>query len=175
MNRNEIAETLRQWIAEGKMFSTANAKQGWNERTWGWKKVCFGSCSDPVTEHIYWGPQKTLEEGCMVGTSIYTGAIDSLKGLSFMTSIRLVPTEEYRFDALGKSATLYIEQERGKRKEVDQRSMCRSSVRFSRQGRREWNSPWVSQWLWECQAQGEKGSSDSFAIRLSRSFERWRC
>lgn len=116
MNRNEIAETLRQWIAEEKMFSAAMlTKRGVSAHSQG--RMCasgelFRSRHGAIlfTEEEL---RRQFEEW-MYGESkcIYTGAdLDSLKGIVKLYDInKACANGEYlRFDDLGKSATLYIE------------------------------------------------------------------
>lgn len=116
MNRNEIAETLRQWIAEGKMFSAAMLnKEGMSPHEQG-RKCASGELfrsrhgSVLFTEDSL---RKQFEEW-MYGPDkrIYTAAdLDSLRGIIKLYDInKACANGEYlRFDDLGKSATLYIE------------------------------------------------------------------
>lgn len=116
MNRNEIAETLRQWIAEGKMFSTAMLnKSGMSAHEVG-RKCASGELFRSRHGAIIFTEdalRKQMEEW-MYGEDkrIYTGAdLNSLRGLVKLYDInKACANGEYmRFDALGKSATLYIE------------------------------------------------------------------
>lgn len=116
MNRNEIAETLRQWIAEGKMFSAAMLnKNGVSAHELG-RKCASGELfrsrhgSIIFTEDVL---RKQMEEWLYGDDKrIYTGAdLDSLKGIVKLYDInKACANGSYlRFDDLGKSATLYIE------------------------------------------------------------------
>lgn len=116
MNRNEIAETLRQWIAEEKMFSAAMLnKKGvsaheLNRRCASGELFRSRHGAIIFTENEL---RKQFEEWMYSEDKrIYTGAdLDSLKGLIKLYDInKACANGEYlRFDDLGKSATLYIE------------------------------------------------------------------
>ena len=116
MNRNEIAETLRQWIAEGKMFSSAMLNKS-------------GMSAHEVARKCASGELFRSRHGAVIFTEdtlrnqfdewlysenkcIYTGAdLGAMRGLVKLYDInKACANGEYlRFDALGKSATLYIE------------------------------------------------------------------
>ena len=66
MNRNEIAETLRQWIAEGKMFSAAMLnKSGMSPHDQG-RKCASGELLPKILS------EGSLRNGCMVKTNAST-------------------------------------------------------------------------------------------------------
>ena len=116
MNRNEIAETLRQWITEGKMFSSAMLNKS-------------GMSTHEVGRKCASGELFRSRHGAVIFTEdalrnqfddwlysenkcIYTGAdLGAMRGLVKLYDInKACANGEYlRFDALGKSATLYIE------------------------------------------------------------------
>lgn len=116
MNRNEIAETLRQWIAEGKMFSAAMLnKNGMSAHEVG-RKCASGQLFRSRHGAIIFTEdalRKQFEEWMYSGNKrIYTAAdLDSLRGIIKLYDInKACANGEYlRFDDLGKSATLYIE------------------------------------------------------------------
>ena len=116
MNRNEIAETLRQWIAEGKMSSTAMLnKSGMSSHEVG-RKCASGELFRSRHGAIIFTEdalRKQMEEWMSgPGKCVYTGAdLDSLKGLVTLYDINKACAngEFLRFADLGKSATLYIE------------------------------------------------------------------
>lgn len=116
MNRNEIAQTLRQWIAEKKMFSAAMLnKQGISAHELARKCASRELYRSRHGAIIFKNDslRKKMEEW-MYGENkcIYTAAdLDSLKGLVKLYDINKACAngEFLRFDDLGKSATLYIE------------------------------------------------------------------
>lgn len=116
MNRNEIAQTLRQWIAEKKMFSAAMLnKTGVSAHELA-RKCASGNLFRSRHGAIIFTEdalRKQMEDWMYgEGKCIYTAAdLDSLKGLVKLYDInKACANGEYlRFDDLGKSATLYIE------------------------------------------------------------------
>ena len=116
MNRNEIAQTLRKWIAEEKMFSAAML----NKRGISAHELARKCASEDLFRSRHGAiifTQDALRkqmEDWMYGDHkcIYTAAdLDSLKGLVKLYDINKACAngEFLRFDDLGKSATLYIE------------------------------------------------------------------
>ena len=116
MNRDEIAETLRQWIDEGKMFSAAMLNKNGLKAHDVYRKCASGELFRSRHGSILFtedGLRRQLEEW-MYGEDkrIYTGAdLNSLKGLIKLYDINKACANGnlLRFDDLGKSATLYIE------------------------------------------------------------------
>lgn len=116
LSREDIASTMRQWISEGKMFSSAMLnKMGISAHEVGRRcasRQLFRSRQGAIifTEEEL---RRIFEEWMYSPNKrVYTGAdLDSLKGLIKLYDINKACANGLflRFPDLGKSATLYIE------------------------------------------------------------------
>ena len=116
MNRNEIAEMFRQWIAEEKMYSAAMlSNKGFNPHEQA--RLCAdGKLFRSRIGNILFSESEIRGkfEDLMFGKnkSVYSGAdLESLKGLVKLHDRNKACANGHylRFEDLGKSATLYIE------------------------------------------------------------------
>lgn len=116
MNREKVASTMRQWIADGKMFSAAMLNRGGLSPHDQNRKCASGELFRSRHGAILFTEDALRKqfELWMYGDKkcVYTLAdLDSLKGLTKLYDVNKACANGrfLRFDDLGKSATLYIE------------------------------------------------------------------